>query len=349
MKVIINLKIIILLIFFYSCSNQKKELSLNKKTENKNIIKEESQKKESLVKRKIIYDIEKFQIKVFEAIEQNNLEFLKKNKKYIIKDYTINNLTALMEASIGGNYDIAEFLLAQGHNVNFQNKYGETALMYLNDTPEIIKLFIENGVKLHFQTYKTKRTAIMYAALENKEESLYYYLIDLFIPSIDLYDIFEFFYRKDRNGEFFIKICYMYIEKLNKASLLVNRFISDSLIYSDISKLIKKFLYPTLVDNFKNYIIKYKYPSLDNDLIYYFNKNREIFINALRYHDLKQILINLETNNLIYFKRGTNEFCSLFRESGDLRDFCIRKIIHNNNITKKLYQYKNDNTFREFK
>lgn len=91
---------------------------------------------------------------------ENLLDVLLKTKrynktaKYIINkklDKHSNETSSLIMASLGGNSEIVKLLIERGDNVNFQDYYGQTSLMYVagsfhnNETFKTIKYLINAG------------------------------------------------------------------------------------------------------------------------------------------------------------------------------------------------------------
>lgn len=86
--------------------------------------------------------------------------------------------TALMWASDRGHKDIAEFLIANGANVDAKNKYGYTALMMaaVNDKRDLVELLLSRGASIN-AVDEDKSTAVMLAT-ERGRASIVQLLID---------------------------------------------------------------------------------------------------------------------------------------------------------------------------
>jgi len=96
-------------------------------------------------------------------------------KKCITKD-NVNfqnkyNSTVLMYASSNGHTDIIKLLIEAGANVNFQNYDNNTALMFASEKghTDIIKLLIEAGADINIQN-KYNKTALMFASWNGHTE-----------------------------------------------------------------------------------------------------------------------------------------------------------------------------------
>lgn len=84
------------------------------------------------------------------------------------KDMKDNNI--LMYAS-RGNPDVLRFFLNKGFNVNYVNKYGQTALMFSAENPENTKLLLDKRAKVNTKD-KDGKTALMFAAENPKTMKL---------------------------------------------------------------------------------------------------------------------------------------------------------------------------------
>lgn len=78
----------------------------------------------------------------------------------------------LRSAARNGNKQKVERLIAQGADINAQNKSGEFALMRAaeNGRRDICELLITQGADVNAQSYKTKDTALMKAAFMGHKE-----------------------------------------------------------------------------------------------------------------------------------------------------------------------------------
>lgn len=94
------------------------------------------------------------------AATDNNVEKLnqilienKENISFSIDYKNTGGSTALIKACKEGKYEAAEYLIANGANVNAKNMSGRTALIYaaLNDNVKIAELLIKNGADLNIQ------------------------------------------------------------------------------------------------------------------------------------------------------------------------------------------------------
>jgi ankyrin repeat protein len=80
--------------------------------------------------------------------------------------------TALCYAAMHGHTEVLRFLLAQGANVNAENRDGATALMRAALANEVnsARILLENGASVKCRD-KYGRTALMYAAMNGSYES----------------------------------------------------------------------------------------------------------------------------------------------------------------------------------
>jgi len=91
--------------------------------------------------------------KIFQAIEENNLDFIEQN----IKDIDINQkndlgYSLLHRASYFGNYKIIKLLLDNNANINILDKYNETPLHSIiddcqGDWYDSIELLLNNNAE----------------------------------------------------------------------------------------------------------------------------------------------------------------------------------------------------------
>lgn len=87
----------------------------------------------------------------------------------------INGYTPLIYAALKGNYDLCEFLISRGANVNAQNNFGQSALHYAsnNDTPDIVRLLVENNADMNI-TDTLNKTPLRWATQRNKSSVIKY-------------------------------------------------------------------------------------------------------------------------------------------------------------------------------
>lgn len=78
--------------------------------------------------------------KVKEILTLENINYQDKGKN-----------TALLNAMNYGYKDIVKFLVEKGAGLNYQNKFGETVLMYSIHDNDLMKLFIGKGANLNLQ------------------------------------------------------------------------------------------------------------------------------------------------------------------------------------------------------
>lgn len=74
--------------------------------------------------------------------------------------------SALISASSAGNLDSLKFLIDKGADVNYQNEYGDTALMYSLTFP-VLDHLLKSGAKVNLVN-KAKQNALMKIILNNK-------------------------------------------------------------------------------------------------------------------------------------------------------------------------------------
>jgi ankyrin repeat protein len=90
-------------------------------------------------------------LSLIDAVFTKNLNIVKRaiELTYDIDEEDINGTTALMHASIYGYNKIIHFLLLAGANINKENKYGNTALIFAckNGHVAAVKLLLHNAVK----------------------------------------------------------------------------------------------------------------------------------------------------------------------------------------------------------
>lgn len=140
--------------------------------------------------------------------DKNKLKSLKVIfKKYCNDLYLSNNYTILMH--ICGHASIADYceeltmlLKLENLNINIQNKYENTALMYLcknkNLTLEMLTLFLDNSLYLNVNIKNNKGyTALMYLC---KNENVTFEMLSLFLNFSDEIDINAFDNLKQYNA-----------------------------------------------------------------------------------------------------------------------------------------------------
>ena len=117
---------------------------------------------------------------------ENKIEVLKfilkncriNNKEINVKDIkNINKQNLLMIAAFNGNIELVRFLLDKGLDINLQDIYGQTALMFAIDNSDNIKMvrfLVENGANINLKDNNDKTAIII--AIENKYKEISDYL-----------------------------------------------------------------------------------------------------------------------------------------------------------------------------
>lgn len=104
-----------------------------------------------------------------EACENGNIKKVKELINQVDLEHRITGSdTALFKAYMSRNYEIAELLINNGANINYQNKHGVTLLMMssFSDGP-LLDLLIEKGAKLDTQDTKGDTALIRSAFAPN--------------------------------------------------------------------------------------------------------------------------------------------------------------------------------------
>ena len=99
----------------------------------------------------------------------NKRDFLIANNANV--NYTSQEGTALMAATVKGNLDLVALLLKKGADPNLKNKTGITALMYAVQfkNVDIVKLLLNSGANKSLQDNEG-RTAFEYAVFTKNDE-----------------------------------------------------------------------------------------------------------------------------------------------------------------------------------
>jgi ankyrin repeat protein len=106
--------------------------------------------------------------KFYSAIRENNLSELKAlldhgGSASVADD---RGITALMFAAEVGSLDAMRLLIARGVDVNAQNAFGSTALMWSVSDPAKVRLLLDHGADVN-TTARSGRTALIIAAFTN--------------------------------------------------------------------------------------------------------------------------------------------------------------------------------------
>src|SRR5580693_7630895 len=106
--------------------------------------------------------------KFYSAIRENNLPQLKalldrKGSADITDD---RGITPLMYAAEIGSVDAVRLLTDRGADVNAQNAFGSTALMWSVSDPAKVRLLLDHGAQVN-TTARSGRTALIVAAFTN--------------------------------------------------------------------------------------------------------------------------------------------------------------------------------------
>src|SRR5689334_7222807 len=89
--------------------------------------------------------------KVFSAIRENNLPQLKTllEQKDSANKADDHGITPLMYAAQAGSVDAMRLLIDRGADVNAQNAYGSTALMWSVAEPAKVRLLLDHGAQVN--------------------------------------------------------------------------------------------------------------------------------------------------------------------------------------------------------
>jgi ankyrin repeat protein len=106
--------------------------------------------------------------KLYTAIRANDLAGL---KSLLDKDVSADTadsrqITPLMYAAENGSLDAMKLLIARGANVNLQNAFGSTALMWSVADPKKVRLLLDHGADVN-KAARSGRTALIIAAYTN--------------------------------------------------------------------------------------------------------------------------------------------------------------------------------------
>ncbi len=106
--------------------------------------------------------------KAYSAIRGNNLRGLKALLDHGISPNTPDDrqITPLMYAAGMGSIEAMQMLLDRGADVNAQNAFGQTALMWCATDARKVKLLLDRGADVN-KTARSGRTALMLAAFAN--------------------------------------------------------------------------------------------------------------------------------------------------------------------------------------
>jgi hypothetical protein len=101
--------------------------------------------------------------KVYSSIRQNNLPQLKTLSANTADD---RGITPLMYAAEVGSLDVMRLLIERGADVNAQNAFGSTALMWSASDPAKVRLLLDHGAQVNTAA-RSGRTALIIAAFTN--------------------------------------------------------------------------------------------------------------------------------------------------------------------------------------
>src|SRR5579862_3267431 len=106
--------------------------------------------------------------KFYSAIRENNLTQLKAllDQKASAGTADDHEITPLMYAADIGSVEAMRLLLDRGADVNAQNAFGSTALMWSVSDPAKVRMLLEHGAQVNL-TAKSGRTALVIAAFTN--------------------------------------------------------------------------------------------------------------------------------------------------------------------------------------
>ena len=85
--------------------------------------------------------------------------------------------TPLMYAAFTGSLDAMRFLIERGADVNTQNEFGSTALIWSATDAAKVRLLVEHGANVNLAT-KKGRTALLVAAMSDRSAAIVRFLLD---------------------------------------------------------------------------------------------------------------------------------------------------------------------------
>ena len=107
-------------------------------------------------------------MKFYSAIRDNNLTQIKalldRNSRAVVVDDA--GVTPLMYAAEVGSVEVMRLLIDHGADVNAQNSFGATALMWSVSDPAKVRLLLDHGAEVNLAA-KSGRTALIIAAFTN--------------------------------------------------------------------------------------------------------------------------------------------------------------------------------------
>src|SRR5579862_7846540 len=106
--------------------------------------------------------------KFYSAIRDNNLDDLKEllGSKAAANVADDRGITPLMYAAEVGSVDTMRLLIDRGADVNVQNAFGSTALMWSVSDPAKVRLLLDHGADVNIVA-RSGRTALIIAAFTN--------------------------------------------------------------------------------------------------------------------------------------------------------------------------------------
>jgi ankyrin repeat protein len=106
--------------------------------------------------------------KFYSATRENNLNQLKAllDQKSSADTADDHGITPLMVAAEIGSLDAMRILIDHGADVNAQNDFGSTALMWSVSDPAKVRLLLDHGAQVDL-TARSGRTALIIAAFTN--------------------------------------------------------------------------------------------------------------------------------------------------------------------------------------
>src|SRR5215469_5600650 len=117
--------------------------------------------------------------KFYSAIRENNLTQLKVllDQKGSADVADNRGITPLMYAAETGSVDAMRLLIDRGADVNTQNAFGSTALMWSVSDPAKVRVLLDHGVQVNTAA-KSGRTALIIAAFTNPSAEVVRLLLD---------------------------------------------------------------------------------------------------------------------------------------------------------------------------